>query len=651
MSYTRRLLSEPLEDRRMLSVVTVNNNLDLVNGNTSSIANLIASDGGDGISLREALDAANNTAGADVINFNGSLTGLSIDLVLGELLISDDVAIVGLGSGNLTVDAQGNSRVFDVTDGVGGTIKDVAISGLTVTGGVSNNADPTPVAGRGGGILSLEKLTLSDTVVTGNQTNVDGGGIWVRYGDLSLTGSTVSGNSALHKGGGIYTRQNALDVDSSTISGNTVESGGGIYVRGASTANITNSTIADNTAVSGGGLFLYSGSTTILSDVILSGNTATANAYDAGGGIWNSGNLSVLDSQLIGNMTTVGNGSGAGIWNNNVLSISRSTISRNSSAQDGGAIYSYYDGNVSITDSTISNNTAVNDGGAIFSFGTQVITGSTISANVGATIGFGFGGGIVAGSATIRHSTIVDNSTDGSGGGITSFGTITLDHTIVANNTATSSGPDISGSVTANWSLIEDTTNATIGGANNVTGLDPMLGPLADNGGQTQTHAILPGSPAIDAGDPTAVAGVGGVPSYDQRGTNYERVQAGRIDIGAYELLLADGNLDGQVDGLDYLLWASHYSDNPADDPPGSPQNGDYNNDGKVDGLDYLLWASQYNQGVSVVPAIQTASPQEQLSAVDASFANAYSEGATLQDWQVSQAFDAVLKHKDKKAK
>ena len=69
----RRLRSEPLEDRRMLAAVTVDNNLDLVNGDTSSIANLIANDGGDGIALREAIDAANNTLGGDEIQF--SVTG------------------------------------------------------------------------------------------------------------------------------------------------------------------------------------------------------------------------------------------------------------------------------------------------------------------------------------------------------------------------------------------------------------------------------------------------------------------------------------------------------------------------------------------------------------------------------------------------
>ena len=65
--------------------------------------------------------------------------------------------------------------------------------------------------------------------------------------------------------------------------------------------------------------------------------------------------------------------------------------------------------------------------------------------------------------------------------------------------------------------------------------IDPLLGPLADNGGPTFTHALLPGSPAIDAGDPLAVAGSDGVPQFDQRGVPYSRVVGGRIDMGAFE--------------------------------------------------------------------------------------------------------------------
>jgi hypothetical protein len=76
--------------------------------------------------------------------------------------------------------------------------------------------------------------------------------------------------------------------------------------------------------------------------------------------------------------------------------------------------------------------------------------------------------------------------------------------------------------------------------------------------------------------------------------------------IFAYAPTPGDGNDDGKVDGLDYLLWAGNFGDDPAADPPGSPGNGDYNNDGKVDGLDYLLWAGNFGQG----PLDATAVPE-----------------------------------------
>ena len=96
----RRLRTEPLEDRRMLAVVTVDNNLDVVNGDTSSIANLVASDGGDGIALREALEAANNTLGADDVLFDGGLSGQTILLGSTELSITDAVTIRRHGTGH-----------------------------------------------------------------------------------------------------------------------------------------------------------------------------------------------------------------------------------------------------------------------------------------------------------------------------------------------------------------------------------------------------------------------------------------------------------------------------------------------------------------------------------------------------------------------
>ncbi len=131
--------------------------------------------------------------------------------------------------------------------------------------------------------------------------------------------------------------------------------------------------------------------------------------------------------------------------------------------------------------------------------------------------------------------------------------------------------------------------------------INPLLGPLADNGGfglpdgsRILTHALLPGSPAINAGDPAAVAGVDGVPVHDQRGAPFTRVYGGRIDIGAVEsipegYLPGDYNADGVIDAGDYTLWRNTlgFADSPV-------AGADGNGDGLVDELDFAVWKSNF---------------------------------------------------------
>jgi hypothetical protein len=124
------------------------------------------------------------------------------------------------------------------------------------------------------------------------------------------------------------------------------------------------------------------------------------------------------------------------------------------------------------------------------------------------------------------------NSASFVGGGIANGGTLTLSNCIVGNNTAPA-GPDIFGTVdSGDYNLVENTSGAILSGTHNITGVDPMLGPLLDNGGPTFTHELLTGSPAINAGDPSFTP----PPDYDQRGPGYPRVVNGSIDIGAFEV-------------------------------------------------------------------------------------------------------------------
>jgi uncharacterized repeat protein (TIGR01451 family) len=277
---------------------------------------------------------------------------------------------------------------------------------------------------------------------------------------------------------------------------------------------------------------INSGRTVNISGVtITGGRTAdhlnSGGSGDAGGGINNSGTLALMAVAVSGNRTGDGGssgfgGNGGGIFSTGTLTVTNSTISGNQTGASAG-----FGGS----------------GGGIFGSGTLTVTNSTISGNqTGAGGGIGSvraGGGILVngGTLTLTTSTITGNSTGdtgSSGGGISrANGTITIKNTIIGGNTA-STGPDIDGPVNSEgFNLIKSTSGATItetmNAGTNITGQDPLLNPLADNGGPTRTHLLLPGSPAINRGDPNFTS----PPTTDQRG--FARVSGGRLDIGAVE--------------------------------------------------------------------------------------------------------------------
>ena len=268
------------------------------------------------------------------------------------------------------------------------------------------------------------------------------------------------------------------------------------------------------------------GEDTINFDPSLSGQTITlgsqlAVADSAGltidGGSANitvSGNnaVRVLDvrsgAKLILNNLTVANGrgaSGGGIYNNGTLTVTNSTLSGNSApdvGNSGGGIQNN-NGTVTVSNSTLSGNSANYRGGGIQNFngGTLTVTNSTLSGNSVTDVDYGRGGGIS-----------------------NSGGSATLQNTIVANSP---SGGDCYGTVTDGGHNLDSDGNCGFGTANNsLSGVDPLLGPLADNGGPTKTHALLAGSPAIDKGNSFGATA-------DQRGV--ARPQGAASDIGAFE--------------------------------------------------------------------------------------------------------------------
>ncbi len=224
---------------------------------------------------------------------------------------------------------------------------------------------------------------------------------------------------------------------------------------------------------------------------------------------------------------TIRNGNltyGGGIFNSGTLTVTASTLSGNSAGSEGGGIYNY--GKLTVNASTLSGNSALSrNGGGIYNTDTGVltVTASTLSGN-SARIG---GGGIYntnGAMLTVNASTLSGNSA-GLGGGIRNqSGTATLNNTIVANS---GTGGELFGTFAGSHNLI------SAGGLSNLTSTvigDPDLGPLAANGGPTLTHALPADSPAINAGDNTLIpAGL----TTDQRG--HARVSGGTVDIGAFE--------------------------------------------------------------------------------------------------------------------
>jgi len=335
--------------------------------------------------------------------------------------------------------------------------------------------------------FTLNNLTLSNGLV-GSTCNLSGtgecggGALYVNSSaglTTNITNSTFLGNKADENGGAVYTYKN-LTISDSTFSGNI--------------ANNDN-----DTAGVGGGIYAGSG------NLILSNTSFTNNSARSGGAIW--GYYVYLNGATVSENTAVSGAGGVAITESG--SIDKSLIANNTAAFGGGINYQGCCEVLTVTNTTISGNNSASLGGALFASNTD--------------------------SIRFFNSTLSGNSA-GSGGGINSDGTnLYLYNTVIANST----GGDCqigSASITASNNMIEDTgANAcglTNGVNGNIIGSDPNLGPLADNGGPTQTHALLVGSPAIDAGNATTCSNAP-VSNKDQRGVT--RPQGAACDIGAYE--------------------------------------------------------------------------------------------------------------------
>ena len=291
----RHLKLEPLEARRLLAAYMVTN---LTDGPVAMAGELPGS-------LRQAIFDANANPGADTIEFQSELSG-SVRLNSGELTITDDVTINGLGSMETIIDARANSRVLNIDDGNENNFLDVEISALMIARGSVDEH-----LASGGGILSRENLTITDSLIMNNSSSLNGpgGGIFAA-GPLTITGSTIRGNTTPGSHAGGIWAQGELTISDSVVTHNSAAAdGGGIYARGDLT--VTGSTISYNSTggqgLGGGirfasvGIGFASGAQATITGSTISGNSA---GWNGGGGVFAGGEFTVTDSTISGNSAT-----------------------------------------------------------------------------------------------------------------------------------------------------------------------------------------------------------------------------------------------------------------------------------------------------------------------------------------------------------
>jgi CSLREA domain-containing protein len=326
-------------------------------------------------------------------------------------------------------------------------------------------------------------------------------------------------------GGGLrMSTTGALTLTNVIITDNMAWDGGGIFNSNYGKLNIINSTVFSNTSPNGSGGIFNHGVMEILSSTISNNN---------GGGVLNYGGvITATHSGFIANS----GGYGAGIANAGHATIINSTISGNTShgpyGPPGGGIYNST-GVITITNSTISNNSASGSGGGLYNI----------------RVYFGLNGVYLYNVTVANNITDIDGDDFGDGGGIANVGGWVLSKNTLFGGNSDMGGqaPDFSGTlISQGYNLIQSTTGYTVTGilSGNLIGVNPNFGPLQNNGGPTLTHALLFGSPAIDAGDPTGCKdNLGSFLLTDQRGFSRpidgDQNGSSICDIGAYEAALS----------------------------------------------------------------------------------------------------------------
>jgi CSLREA domain-containing protein len=498
---------------------------------------------GNGVcTLRAAIREANALVGADTINLPAGIFFLTIAgagedaAISGDLDISDNVTIQGISEWQTIIGGNDLDRIFHIL----GNNPEVTLSEMALDNGNVS-------AGPGGGALYNTSgiVTLDDVYVNASQAHGTGGAI-LNQGQMRIINTFVVNSIVINGSGGALHNEGTLETYSADFLQNTAQGGNGGGISNSGVVTMTASSVSNNDLTAGlyhgGGIFntgemaLFYGS--VNSNTTSNGGTAGAimnigtmqlhgaqvaqNTAGEGGGIVNQGVLTFRESFLRDNDAIAANSRGGAIWNQGELTVQDTSIRLNTAGEHGGGIYNDTGAWAALSNIAVHNNSSGDAlGGGLHNEATMLLTNVTVSSNSGGI----FSTGAIL---SVTNTTIANNT----GVGVFVMGSQAhFKNSILAGN----SGGNCAVPVISDGHNLDSGNSCGFTAAGDLINTDPLLGPLASNGGNSNTHALLAGSPAIDAADnPTC-------PPTDQRRAirpvDGNNDGSAICDMGAYEYL------------------------------------------------------------------------------------------------------------------